>query len=310
MVDSYIYGSVSRISPEAPVPVMNVLSKENRLGGAANVALNIKALGAVPVLCSIIGDDQPADDYLRSMENEGMDPVGIIRSQRRKTTVKNRLISGNHHLIRIDEEMDMPLDLIDQKSLESHIDRLIGECDVVIFEDYDKGCLNKHVIEYTINSARNKGIPSVVDPKNRNFHFYKNSSLFKPNLNELMEGLNVKVEDKDIDQLKLLVDDLVDKMNIDNVLLTLSEKGIYYKSLSDEGLHSAHVRTISDVSGAGDTVISIAALCLTLDIPIALIAELANLGGGIVCEYPGVVPIIYEDFVREANQNEKLSRYF
>ncbi len=310
MVDSYIYGSVSRISPEAPVPIMNVKSKENRLGGAANVALNIKALGATPVLCSIVGDDDPADEYLRLMELEGMNSAGIIRSQSRQTTLKNRLISGSHHLIRIDEENDKALSAIDQKALESHIKELMDDVEVVIFEDYDKGCLNKHVIEFTVDLANKKGIPSAVDPKHKNFHFYRNSTLFKPNLKELQQGLMFKFSVDDEHELKKAVDRLIGEMGISNVLLTLSDKGIYFQDQTHHGVFPAHLRNISDVSGAGDTVISIAALCITLGIPLAMIAELANLAGGIVCEYPGVVPIIMEDLLKEIGKNEILQEFF
>jgi rfaE bifunctional protein kinase chain/domain len=213
MVDTYIYGSVTRISPEAPVPIMNVKRRENRLGGAANVALNIQALGGEPLLCSIIGDDLQADEFIRLLKDRKMQSSGIIRSQRRMTTVKNRLISGSHHLLRIDEEMDSNLESLDIKALKSHIDKLLDQCDVVVFEDYDKGCLNESVITYVIEQSRQRGIPTAVDPKRRNFSSYKQATLFKPNLKELKDGLNQDIDPSDFDQLHRVATDLRKSMD-------------------------------------------------------------------------------------------------
>jgi rfaE bifunctional protein kinase chain/domain len=139
MLDAYIYGSVKRISPEAPVPVINVERREKRLGGAANVALNIQALGATPILCSVVGDDEDGAAFSELLRNRGITDKGIIRSQKRITTVKHRVLSGSQHLLRIDSEMDDALNSIDQKTLQEHISGLINECDLIIFEDYDKG---------------------------------------------------------------------------------------------------------------------------------------------------------------------------
>lgn len=306
MVDAYIHGLVSRISPEAPVPVMNVTSRENRLGGAANVALNIQSLGADPILCSLIGDDLAANDFFELLNKRGMSTKGIIRSQKRMTTVKNRVISGGHHLIRIDEEEDQPLDHIDEKSLIAHIKQLIEECDVVIFEDYDKGCLNENIIAFAIAEANKKGIPTAVDPKKRNFLSYKNATLFKPNLKELNEGLKLEIDAENVDEVKNAVDTLNQSLHCTSYVITLSENGIYFQDAKNHNHHVAHLRTISDVSGAGDTVISIAALGLALKLPIQFWSELANLGGGIVCEYSGVVPVDIERLKAEAVEDPSL----
>lgn len=310
MVDSYIYGSVSRISPEAPVPIINVKSRDQRLGGAANVALNIQSLGANPILCSIIGDDLGADDFMALLKKRSMTREGIIRSAKRMTTVKNRVISGGHHLIRIDEEIDQPLDDIDRKSLMGHINRLIEKCDVVVFEDYDKGCLDEILIESTIQCAKKKGIPTAVDPKKRNFLNYRNATIFKPNLKELREGMKIDITNGNTEEVKSAVDLLHKKINFENALITLSEHGIYSSNSSDTYHYPAHLRSISDVSGAGDTVISIAAVCQAMNVPLAFLSELSNLGGGIVCEYPGVVPIDRERLLAEAKQNEILNAFF
>lgn len=310
MVDSYITGKVERISPEAPVPVVHVKSRENRLGGAANVALNIQSMGATPILCSIIGDDINAETFRSLLSKRGMTDRGIINSAKRTTTVKHRVISGGHHLIRIDEEVDQPLDDIDRKTLIDHISQLIQEADVVIFEDYDKGTLDKEVIAAATLAAKAKGIKVAVDPKKRNFLAYEQVSLFKPNLKELKEGLNRAINPESIEELSEAVQQLQDHMDFDAALITLSEHGIFYKDRNSQVKLPAHVRSISDVSGAGDTVISIAALGLALNLTSACLTELSNLGGGIVCEYPGVVPIDKDRLLKEARSNELIKTYF
>jgi rfaE bifunctional protein kinase chain/domain len=310
MVDSYIKGKVDRISPEAPVPVLHVRQRENRLGGAANVALNIQSLGAEPILCSIIGEDPQAEVFRGLLKKQGMTDRGIISSPHRTTTQKHRVISGSHHLIRIDEEEDSPLCQADKEDLIAHIHQMVEECDVVIFEDYDKGTLDEDVISATIAAAKSKGIPVTVDPKRRNFLKYHEVSLFKPNLKELKEGLNIDIDPNELDQVKSAVGQLKDKLNFENAMITLSEHGIYFESTDAAVSLPAHVRSISDVSGAGDTVISIASLCLAAGLSAEVIAELSNLGGGIVCEYPGVVPINKDRLKAEAKINPVLETYF
>lgn len=291
MLDAYIYGSVKRISPEAPVPVINVERQEKRLGGAANVALNVQALGAKPILCSVVGDDEDGAAFADLLKARGITDKGIIRSQKRITTVKHRVLSGSQHLLRIDSEMDEPLTTLDRKALQNHIADLITECDLIIFEDYDKGSLDNEIITSTISQASKAGKITAVDPKKRNFLSYVGCTLFKPNLKEMREGLGIAVDPTQIKSLKAGVDKLNETLHAEHALITLSEHGVYYQSAKTNGKLPAHLRSIADVSGAGDTVISIAALALAAGLPLATVAELANLGGGIVCESPGVVPI-------------------
>ena len=310
MVDSYLYGNVKRISPEAPVPVLSVSKREKRLGGAANVAMNVQALGAKSILCSVVGDDKDGATFEQILEYENMSSKGIIKSQNRVTTIKHRILSGSQHLLRVDSEDTHALIDLDKKSLLNHIKNLIEECDLIIFEDYDKGTLDPVVISETINLAREKGVPTAVDPKKRNFLSYKNATLFKPNLKELKEGLGIDFDVKNIKELEKAVKQLNSEIKAENELVTLSEDGIFYQSEKENGHHSAHLRTISDVSGAGDTVISIAGLALTLGLPLSFTSELANLGGGIVCESPGVVPIDKARLIKEAESNSILGKYF
>lgn len=306
MLDTYIRGNVKRISPEAPVPVINVSGTEKRLGGAANVALNVQALGATPILCAVVGDDEGSQDFSALLKKRGITDRGIIRSQKRITTVKNRVLSGSQHLIRIDSEMDAPLEPLDKKSLQNHISSLLGECDLVIFEDYDKGCLDEEIIAFTISEAIKAGKLTAVDPKKRNFLDYKNCTLFKPNLKEMNEGLGVSIDPTQIASLQEGVDALNEIISSENALITLSEHGVYYQNQEENGRLPAHLRQISDVSGAGDTVISTAALTLDAGMPLPFVAELSNLAGGIVCESPGVVPIDLQQLKTEAVRDEVL----
>ena len=283
MIDSYYFGKVDRISPEAPVPVVAVEKKENRLGGAANVALNIQALGATPVLCLF--------DELLSQSS--LSNAGIIKSEGRITTVKTRVIGNKHQVLRVDSENDSPLSSNETRQLFEKTASLIetSKIDVVIFEDYDKGVITAELIEQVVSFCNKKNIPTTVDPKKRNFSAYQNVTLFKPNLKELKEGLNINIQANDITAIQKAVEELNKKQPNQITFITLSENGVYITDNTKNYHLPAHLRNISDVSGAGDTVISVASLCLALNQPIQLIAEISNLAGGLVCEKVGVVPI-------------------
>jgi rfaE bifunctional protein kinase chain/domain len=302
MVDSYIWGKVERISPEAPVPVVLIDKREKRMGGAGNVALNVQAMGAIPILCSVVGDDPEADMLINLMNHSGLITDGIIRSEHRITTLKQRIISGSQHILRVDSESDKELSKEEEKVFLDKVKDFLPDIDVIIFQDYDKGALNKLIIEEIIGLAKDKGIPTVVDPKKKNFLSYNGASLFKPNLKELKEGLKIDISN-DLDKVKDAVVQLRKVMQFENSLITLSEKGVYIES-EDENHHiPAHIRKISDVSGAGDTVISIAALCTALKLSPKFTAGLSNLAGGLVCEYVGVVPVNKESLLKEAEGN-------
>ena len=302
MLDSYIWGTVERISPEAPVPIINVRKKDFRLGGAANVALNIHALGATPILCALIGDDEDGKKLLQRLDDRKISKDGIVTSSFRPTTVKTRIIASQQHVVRVDEESDKVVNQEEEKLLLERIEKLMPACQVVIFEDYDKGVLNPSIIEKTIALAKRKNISTIVDPKKRNFLAYKGVTLFKPNLKELREGLKIEVEASNQIQVEKAVELLKEKLKAEGVMLTLSEHGVYIDYNNQKIKLAAHAREIADVSGAGDTVVSIAALCLALKLSPPLIASLSNLGGGLVCQHVGVVPIDREELLREAYQ--------
>jgi rfaE bifunctional protein kinase chain/domain len=300
MLDSYIWGAVERISPEAPVPIVTVKKKDYRLGGAGNVALNIQSLGARPLLCSLIGNDDEGKKLLQCLDDKGISKEGIGISFDRPTTVKTRVIASHQHVVRVDEESDSPLSEREEKEILERITTLLPKCQVVIFEDYDKGVLNPKIIDAVVELARRNNIPTVVDPKKRNFMAYRNVTLFKPNLKELREGMKVDVDAGNQDQVSKTVGLLKEKLGVQGVMVTLSEHGVYIDQQEQKVKLPAHVREISDVSGAGDTVISVAALCVALNLPARLTAALSNLGGGLVCQHTGVVPINKEELLSEA----------
>lgn len=304
MIDAYLWGKVDRISPEAPVPIVSVHKKESRLGGAANVALNIKALGANPIICSIIGDDSEADDFLRLLDIEHISSDGIVKVSHRQTTVKTRVIGNNQQILRVDAEIDTEIGL-NETNLVLHKFRLMLEqypINAIIFQDYDKGLVTQHLIDEVTKTAKEKHIPIVVDPKKRHFLSYKNVDVFKPNLKELKEGLKIDFNPKNLLDLRAAVVQLQDRIAAKNIVVTLSELGIYTFQNNEEHLTPAHIRNVADVSGAGDTVISVIATCIAAKTEINLAAQLGNLAGGLVCEKVGVVPIDKAQLLLEAEK--------
>ena len=274
--------------------------REKRLGGAANVALNIQALGAIPIPCAVIGDDEAGEFFLNRLAEKEIPRDGIVMSASRQTTVKERVLSNDKHVLRVDTETDKELDPDEQKQLLTKVKGLLAKSHVVIFQDYDKGVLNPVVISEIVNEATRLGIPTIVDPKKRNFLSYEGVTLFKPNLKELREGQKVEVDPSKLESLKSGVSSLL--KNCNQVMVTLSEHGVFIQSKSESFQIPAHPRKIIDVSGAGDTVVSIAALALALGLSSDQIAAISNLGGGLVCEHVGVVPINKEDLLREVER--------
>ena len=302
MVDTYMWGSVSRISPEAPVPIVAVNRRERRLGGAANVALNISALGARPLICSILGNDDNARAFMQLMYDHDLDRRGVLTSDARRTTVKSRVIGNNNHIVRVDEEDTTPLSNNDEQLLINRITSVLKHTDVdaIIFQDYDKGNITHAIIDEVTALANRRGIITAVDPKHRQFKYFHDVTLFKPNLKELREGLGLDIDDSgDDDQLRAELDKaaamLHSQQNIQVVLVTLSSRGIYacdFRGGTPQSLIlPAERRSVADVSGAGDTVISVATLCMAQQMPIADIVAYANKAGGLVCEEVGVVPV-------------------
>lgn len=298
MVDAYIFGKVERISPEAPVPVVSVEQRVNRLGGAANVALNLKSLGAEPVLCSVIGNDSKGIDFKNLLAREEITQEAILTSADRITTTKFRIIGNKSQMLRVDEEITTELSVTDQSLLLDKINVILNgqKIDAIIFQDYDKGVLTRELISKVTDMATSLKIPIAVDPKKKNFKNYRGATLFKPNFQELRQGLNSEINPDHPAELNQAAVRLHKEYGINTVMVTLSDRGIFISRNTGEEIYyqkliPAHIRKISDVSGAGDTVISVAALGLATHLDTGLMAALANLAGGLVCEEVGVQPV-------------------
>ncbi len=308
MLDAYLWGRVDRISPEAPVPVVQVTERSARLGGAANVALNLRSLGAVPLVVSTIGSDAAGETLAQCFLDSTLDSVGLVRSKARTTTVKTRVISGHQHVVRVDEEMTDDLAQADEEALLKRVSQLITDRRpaAVVLEDYNKGVLTPYTIDRIIAAAHAAGIPVAVDPKTKNFLAYRGVDLFKPNLKELREGLKVDVHAADLPSVRNAVQRLENALGNKATMVTLSEHGVYAHDAQGEHVIAAHPRKIVDVSGAGDTVIAVATLALAQGLSLAHVAALSNLAGGLVCEEVGVVPIHPERFRNEAERLQLL----
>ena len=304
MLDTYWWGNVERISPEAPVPIVALDKREKRIGGAGNVALNVQALGTKVALISILGDDEDGVHLKQLLLDNNIDTRFIFESKKRITTNKIRIISRNQQMMRLDAEHTEDLDETDETKLQNQIEKYIlsEKPNVVILEDYNKGILTQNIIENTIELCNKNNIPVTVDPKRKNFFSYKNATLFKPNLHEAITGLNLLVENVSTELLTDIHARIKKKLNHNISLITLSEQGIFYQENNKKNIIPSHRRNIADVSGAGDTVIAVASVVYAATKDINLVAEVANIAGGIVCEEVGTVPVNREELLEECKR--------
>jgi len=293
MLDTYVWGRVSGISPEAPVPVLKHGDNENRLGGAANVALNILSLGAIPVMCSVIGTDDDGKEFRALVRKSGLPEEGLIEASNRTTTNKTRVFAGHQQLLRMDREVDGYIDPTLEELLWKKIQSIVNENSIVaiVFQDYDKGVITPGLIEKIIALGHERKIPTLVDPKKRNFARYRNATLFKPNFKELCEGLNLEIDKTNYDAVHDAAQKLQELAGFEMVMITLSEHGMLISRGKNYKVIPTQARDVADVSGAGDTVIAMASLCLAIGMDANDMAALANLAAGLVCERVGVVPV-------------------
>ncbi len=304
MLDTYWWGNVERISPEAPVPIVAVSKKEKRIGGAGNVALNLQSLGAKVSVISVLGNDEEGVQLIKLLDKNNIDTSYIIKSNTRITTNKTRIISRNQQMMRLDEELTTDLQADEENMLLPAFEKYIAaeKPDVVIFEDYNKGVLTQKIIEKIIALCKQHNIITTVDPKRKNFFTYTGVDIFKPNLKEVKEGLNIISDAINLGVLKELHLLLSEKLKHHISLITLSEKGIFYQQDMEADIVPTHIRNIADVSGAGDTVIAVASLVYAATRQIGLTAEIANIAGGLVCEEVGTVAIDKEQLLAECKR--------
>lgn len=296
MIDRYLHGRVDRISPEAPVPVLNLGEEDNRLGGAANVALNLKALGATPLLAGLVGDDENGTLFRRLLVDNGLSDELIVTDASRCTTVKTRLVAGGQQLMRVDREDTHNMQGAAAGAMDSLLKARLagGSVDLLLLQDYNKGVLHQETIKIILALGTDNNVSSVVDPKNRSFWDYTNCSLFKPNLREIQQQCDFPVEPS-LKSLDRAANRIFDQLICEAVMITLSEHGIYVHDGTTSAIYPTDARKVRDVSGAGDTVISVAACGLAAGMPLGEIARLANRAGAQVIAKSGVVAVVAEE---------------
>lgn len=301
MLDTYMWGKVDRISPEAPVPVVSLNNKEYRIGGAGNVALNCKSLGAEVFILSVAGNDSEGKLLDELFTTNDIHTNYLLKSTERITTSKTRIISRNQQMMRLDAEVTNDLAGKDEKDLLAEVNKFIAaqKPNIIIFEDYNKGVLTEKIIHEVIALCKKANVITAVDPKRKNFFSYQNTDIFKPNLKEVKEGLNLLFDKVNLPLLQDIHMELQKLLQHKISFITLSEKGVFYQQDKHSSIIPSHFRNIADVSGAGDTVIAVASMVYAATKNIHLMAEVANIAGGLVCEEVGTVTISKEKLLHE-----------
>lgn len=304
MLDKYLYGKVDRISPEAPVPILQLNRAERRIGGAGNVALNLAGLGARAFIFAAIGEDMEGDNLLGLLKEQGLSDNGIFRHAEYPTTIKTRLIGGTQQLMRVDEERYRELTNAEQVVFVERLESLIKttSIDGLIIQDYNKGLLSKSVIETVLNLAGEHNIPVAVDPKFANFTTYSPVTIFKPNLRELEAALGYPVSHAE-ESLIPAIQVLRNMVQAEWYGITLSEHGIYLSGEKGDRRVPTRKRNVVDVCGAGDAVISALMLGYLAGCDQEEMGALANAAGGYVCEKVGVVPAEADKILEELTTN-------
>lgn len=293
MLDTYLWGHVERISPEAPVPVVALERRENRIGGAGNVALNLASLGAQVTAFSVLGADPDGERLEGLLREQGINTSYLLTSAGRITTNKARVMGRHQQMLRLDSETTADLELPVEDELLGELRRYLEKerPQVVIFEDYNKGVLTNRVIREAVALCRRHGVVTAVDPKRKNFFAYEGVTIFKPNLKEVREGLNIWLEVVNESTMGMVHEKLVDRLHHEISFITLSEKGVFVRQGDKGKVIPSHIRNIADVSGAGDTVVAVASLVYAATRDLQLMAEVANIAGGLVCEEVGTAAI-------------------
>ena len=304
MLDTYWWGQVDRISPEAPVPIVRVDRKEQRIGGAANVALNLASLAAPVTIFSVLGRDEDGDILTGLLKEQRISTDYLINADSRITTNKMRVISRNQQMMRLDSETIQPIREKEEQKLIDQVEKYITEQSpqAIIFEDYNKGVLTDKVISSVISLCKKHSVITAVDPKRKHFFQYKEVDIFKPNLKEAREALNLLHDETDLQFLREIHLKLKDQLLHHISFITLSEKGVFYEDDKLSAIVPSYIRDVADVSGAGDTVIAVATLIYALTKDVKLMAEVANLAGGLVCESVGTVAIDKQQLLTECER--------
>lgn len=296
MVDEYLWGRVTRISPEAPVPIINISSAQLRFGGAANVAFNLMGLGLTPLLVGVVGDDRMGNQFLEMMQKNGLPGQGVIVCPGRSTTVKTRIIGNNQHIARVDQESSEAILSETQEKLFEIFLSNIADISSIIIQDYNKGLVVPQLTQHVTELAERHGKIVTVDPKFENFFSFKNVTVFKPNTKEAEEALAMKIRDEaDLIQAgqKLLAE-----LNSKAVLITRGSRGmVLFEKNEDPVFLGTKALNVADVSGAGDTAIATLTFALAGGSTIKEAVTLSNYAAGLVCEEVGVVPVYLDKLI-------------
>jgi rfaE bifunctional protein kinase chain/domain len=294
MLDRYLIGDTDRLSPEAPVPVVTVAERHSALGGAANVAANVVAMGATCLLVGAVGDDGEGAAVRQELAMGRLNDRFVLTVAGRPTTSKTRIIARGQQIVRIDDEVDTLLDPADESRLVEAAREAITDADALLLEDYNKGALSPRLIQAAMDAARRRGVPVVVDPKYRQFFGYAGATVFKPNRRELESALGASVDLQNGNALP----QVLTRLEVDNLLVTLGAEGMVLVT-KDGGLTQipSIARQIFDVSGAGDTVTAWLGTALAAGATVQEAAQLANYAAGVEVGKPGVATVLPEEVV-------------
>lgn len=294
MLDRYWMGSVSRISPEAPVPVVKLKNVLHKAGGAANVAANISTLGAKPFLVGIIGEDETGSSLKKILEEKNVESDYLVALKNHSTTTKTRIVAHQQQVVRIDDESAQPLEQIETEIVCRKAVELLTEVDILVLSDYAKGCLNNLALKTLIEAACKANKPILVDPKGRDYTKYNGATLLTPNKSEAtaVSGVEITDENATLEVSKKLLQDL----QIDSLLITLGESGMFLSERNKNPKYfSAMARQVYDVTGAGDTVIATLATALGAGIDLEAAVQLANTAAGLAVEQIGTTTVTRTD---------------
>lgn len=301
MLDRYWWGTASRLSPEAPVPVVALKEISNLAGGAANVAANIAGLGAEPFLFGIVGVDEASRTLSETLQREKVSPKFLISFEDRPTTTKTRIIVDKQHVARVDEEVIHLLDESQEKTLLARIKKQIAEADLIVLSDYGKGCLTRSIIGSIVEAAKKQKKPVLVDPKGVDFTKYNGTTLLTPNQNEAIKASGV--DDADPRAVELAAKKLLSEVEIESLIITLGKDGMkLFRQTGEDAHFSSVARQVFDVTGAGDTVIATLAVALGAGADLKTAIALANVAAGISVEKVGAAIISTEE-IDSALQN-------
>ncbi len=302
MLDRYFWGNVSRISPEAPVPVIDVVSESFHLGGAANVASNLKSVGFGSLLCGVIGNDNSGSTFIDIARNVGFIPDGLYVDVNRPTTVKTRIIGNNQHIARLDREVRHLITSAGERYILDVLNINKNYISGIIFQDYNKGTLSNILIREVSSFAKTNNLPVFVDPKKENFFEFQNATVFKPNKKEAAQALNKNIETED--DVLSSGKALMKRLDCENLLLTLGKDGMMlFESDGEVSSVPTRARHVADVSGAGDTAIAILSAAYSAGASVREAAALANFASGIVCEKPGIVSVTQDEILHSVELN-------